>query len=126
MTRGERETPLDHQAAFSAAFLECRYPEPASPPDNAKWVIVRENGVYGTPAQPPALVFSKEQVGKGPVPVRTQYLGHQGQTPWYAVEVSPEAQVPGLVFYPRLRELSSLVSREDLAVAVLAVRIIDF
>jgi NAD+ diphosphatase len=125
MTSGDGENLLDHRAAFSAAFLECRYPELGSPPPDAKWVIVRENGVYGTSSHPPAIAFFGEQMPIA-APVRTQYLGHQGSTPWYAAEISSGQLLPGLVFYPNVRELSSLLSREDLAAAMFAVRIIDF
>ena len=128
MTKEDTGIPIHHTAAFSAGFLQSRYPVPAVPPENADLVIVRENGVYVQPGNPPALFFSQDLRARGPglVVRREQYLGHRGSIACYAVEAAPELPVPGGIFYPDVRKLFGIIPDAELAVAALAVRIIGF
>ena len=126
MATGNFRDPFPHTAAFSAAFLEPVYPEPAEPPEDAEWVIVRENGVYLQSGEPPVLLHThdKKEAIKGVL--RSQYLGHREGAACYAVEVTEDTEVPGAVFYPDIRALHAILPDCELAVAALAVRIIAF
>lgn len=117
---------VGHRAVFSSAFLEPHYPEPEVPPEGASWVIVRENGVYVLPGTPPDLYFPAYARSQIPAVLRSQYLGHHNGVPCYAAEVTKETTVPGGTFHPRVRELFAVLPEKDLAIAALAVRIIEF
>ncbi|PKG31938.1 NAD(+) diphosphatase [Methanoregula sp.] len=124
MATGNFQDSFLHTAVFSSAFLEPVYPEPAEPPEDAKWVIVRKNGVYLHSGEPPVLVYThKENL---PDVLHSQYLGHREGVAWYAMEVAADTVIPGSVFYPDTRDLYSLLPDNELAVAALAVRIIAF
>lgn len=115
-----------HNAVFSSAFLEPVYPEPTEPPEDAEWVIVRKNGVYLQPGEPPVLVFTRDRIEAIFGILRSQYLGHRDGVAWYAAEVAEDTAVPGSVFYPDIRTLHAILPDSELAVAALAVRIIAF
>ncbi|MDD5143805.1 NAD(+) diphosphatase [Methanoregula sp.] len=115
-----------HKAVFSSAFLEPLYPEPAEPPKDAEWVIVREQGVYLQSGDPPALLFSRDRIDAVREIVRSQYLGHRNGVACYAMEVREDPAVPGSAFYPDIRALHLILSDNELALAALAVRIIAF
>lgn len=115
----------DHTAQFSAAFLEARYPEPESLPRSPLRVFVKENGVYVQSDPVPSLFFPDDLAIPGPA-LREQYLGHLDSRACYAVEVSPGSALPGSHFYPNIRDLYGILPDRELALAALAVRIIDF
>jgi NAD+ diphosphatase len=121
MTTYHAENPLNHTAKFSAASLRPEYPEPDVPPGDAEWVIVRDNGVYVLPGTPPTLFFSE-----CPSALRMQYLGHRDSVACYAAEISSDPAPPGGTFYPSVRELYGILPDDEIAIAALAVRIIDF
>ncbi|HEX3000816.1 MAG TPA: NAD(+) diphosphatase, partial [Methanoregula sp.] len=126
MAAGFFHQTFPHNAVFSSAFLEPLYPEPAVPPENAKWVIVRENGVYLQSGEPPVLVYTRDKKEALTSILRSQYLGHCDGVAWYAVEVAADPGVPGSVFYPDIRRLHGILPDNELAAAALAVRIIAF
>jgi len=116
---------MDHAAAFSAAFLPSRYPEPDRMPGNAGWVIVRGNGVYIAAGTPPTILFSGNPEKTCTI-LRSQYLGHRNDVPLYAVETGPDSPVAGCTFHANIRELHGILPDDELALAAFAVRIIDF
>jgi len=62
-----------------------------------------------------------------PFPVgRVQYLGHLDATPCYAAEIPPGTELPEGWEYSGVRELFGRVPDDELALAALAVQIIDF
>ncbi|AGB03266.1 NAD(+) diphosphatase [Methanoregula formicica] len=126
MATGFFQQSFPHTAVFSSAFLEPLYPEPAEPPENAEWVIVRENGVYLQSGEPPVLLYTHDKKEAIPDVLHRQYLGHQNGVAWYAMEVAADTAVPGSVFYPDIRGLHAILPDNELAVAALAVRIIAF
>jgi NAD+ diphosphatase len=103
-----------------------QYPEPDSVPEHAHWVIVRENGVYIFSGRSSALFFSGDLEKQCPKIRRVQYLGHLDTTACYAAEVSSDPAISGCTFYPGVRDLYGVLSDDELAIAALAVRIIDF
>jgi NAD+ diphosphatase len=126
MTTEDEGKPINPRALFSAPALRSQYPEPDAIPEGAHRVIVRDNGVYVMPGTPPALFFSGEREEKCPAIQRVQYLGHRGSSPCYAAEISSEPAIAGCTFYPNVRELYGVLPDDELAIAALAVRIIDF
>jgi len=115
-----------HDAVFSSAFLQPVYPEPEEPPQDAEWVIVRETGVYGKAGTLPTIFFSaEERAGIAPI-LRSQYLGHRGGSACYAVEVAAESGLSGYDYFPNIRDLFGTIPDNELAIAALAVRIIEF
>jgi NAD+ diphosphatase len=126
MTKNHSGNIPGQSAVFSSAFLVSRYPEPETPPKDAKWVIVRENGVYVQAVSPPVLFFSGTGIPPAPAVQTEQYLGHHGTRACYAAEVAPGSVIPGCTFYPNVRELYGIIPEQELAMASLAVRIIDF
>lgn len=126
MATGYFRHSFPHTAVFSSAFLEPLYPEPAEPPEDAEWVIVRENGIYLQSGEPPALLYSCDIKEAVPNVLRYQYLGHRDGVARYAMEVAADTVVPGSVFYPDIRGLYGILPDNELAIAALAVRIIAF
>ena len=126
MTMDGADRSLLHNAVFSSAFLQPVYPEPEKIPQDAEWVIVRQNGVYRKPGTHPSLFFSaEERAGIRPV-LRSQYLGHRNGRACYAAEVAAESDLAGYDYFPTIRDLFGTVPDNELAVAALAVRIIEF
>jgi NAD+ diphosphatase len=118
--------PMNHTAKFSAAFLMSRYPEPDTVPDNVNRVIVKGNGVYVSSGNHPELFFSGDLKDYNLEIQRTQYLGHRDSIACYADEVPSGSDLPGWTYYPNVRDLFGILSDEELAIAALAVRLIDF
>lgn len=120
------EPPSLHTAVYSSAFLQPVYPEPENPPQDAEWVIVRENGIFWKNGTEQGIYFSSEERAViGPV-LRSQYLGYRDGRACYAAEIAAGSVVPGYDFYPDIRGLYGVLPDRELAVAALAVRIIDF
>jgi len=117
---------VNHTAKLSAAFLTSCYPEPDRVPERAKRVIVKDNGVYVSTGDHPALFFSDNPDNRSLDIRSTQYLGHAGSIACYAVEISSESELPGWTYYPGVRDLFGILPDKELAVAALAVRLTDF
>jgi NAD+ diphosphatase len=115
----------NHTAHFSAAFLEARYPEPGTLPESPLRVVVKGNGVYIQPGPAPSLFLPEAQI-KTVMVLREQYLGHLDSRACYAVEVSQDLAASGSLYYPNVRDLYGILPDNELALASLAVRIIDF
>jgi len=58
--------------------------------------------------------------------LRKQYLGHLDSRACYAAEVSQDSAVPGSLYYRNVRDLYGILPDYELALAALAVRVIDF
>ena len=116
-----------HKAKFSAGSLIFKYPVPdAIPVSGALWVIVSKNGVAITNGNKPT-IFSQTNPAHFLCPVlRVQYLGHRNATACYAVEVASGTALPADWQYSGVRELFGRIHEEELAIAALAVQIIDF
>ena len=126
MLPGDADSTMHHTAKFSAAFLQPRYPEPCSSPEDTRWVIVRENGVYVMHGTPPALFFPDDLKNECPRILGTEYLGHRDSLAYYAAETASGPACCGCTFYPNVRELYGVLPDDELALAALAVQMIDF
>jgi NAD+ diphosphatase len=120
------ERPFNHNAVFSSAFLQPFYPEPDEPPLDAEWVIVRGSGVFGKPGTPPAIFLTTTECAGIPPFLRSRYLGHRNGRACYAAEVAAESGIPGYDYFGNIRDLFGILPDRELAVAAVAVRIIDF
>jgi NAD+ diphosphatase len=120
-------TPTDpgsHRAIFSVSTLTQQFPEPATVPAGALFVLVSDRGVairdgdipqiYAETGPSPAIRVT------GPV----EYLGHRGAVPCYAAELPDEAPLPEGRVISGVRELYGRIPDEDVAVAAFAVRMI--
>ncbi len=121
----DRSKNWNHTAQFSAAFLETHYPEPETRPESSLRIFVQGNGVFAQSEPVPTLFFPDDLEMQGPA-LREQYLGHLDSRACYAVEVSQDFAVPGSLYYPNIRDLYGILPDRELALAALAVRIIDF
>ncbi|MHB8163531.1 MAG: NAD(+) diphosphatase [Methanoregula sp.] len=98
----------------------------AVPVQGALWVMVSGNDVAVTNGNN-RTIFSEKNPAGLPCPVlRMQYLGHRENTPCYAAELAPGTTLPGPWKYSGVRELFGQVPDDELAIAALAVQIIDF
>ena len=116
-----------HKAKFSADSLVFRFPVPdAIPKSGALFAIVSKNNVAITDGDKPT-IFSQTNPADFLCPVlRVQYLGHRNATACYAAEIAPGAALPKGWEYSGIRELFGRVPEDELAIAALAVQIIDF
>ena len=124
-----RKIPLGMQQYSRRPCCSPRYPEPDLPPEDAIWVIVRENGVYTGPGTPPCpLLFHQRYpaVHSGPAPAVT--WDTMALRPVYALEVEADpAPSRGHVSIPIPATCSKSFPDEELGcLRALAVRIIDF
>lgn len=114
-----------HPGTFSADTLTARYPEPVFPPEgDALFVAVRGSAVCA-PAGVSPQVFLQAVPAGCPVK-RTVYLGHRGSAPCYAVELAAESLLPEGMDACGVRDLYGRIPEDDLAVAALAVRIVEY
>jgi len=118
---------MTHTGIFSADTLHSRYPVPETPPGTGVlWIIVQGNGVGFTTANCPTIFTPCNPADDGSAVERAQYLGHRGDTPVYAAEAGAGARLPVGWEHSGVRELFGKVPEEELALAGLAVQIIDF
>jgi NAD+ diphosphatase len=118
---------MNHKAKFSTGSLVFRFPVPdAIPKSGALFVIVSKNDVAVTNGNNPT-IFSQTNPADYPcIVLRVQYLGHRNVTACYATEIAPGAALPKGWEYSGVRELFGRVPEDELAIAALAVQIIDF
>ena len=121
----DSEKNWHHTAKFSAAFLEARYPEPEHVPEDSLKIVVKGQGVYVMTGTAPTVFFPGDRLKSGTA-LRERYLGHLDLTPCYGVEMVSEIPVSGGTYYPNVRDLYGLIPDNELALAALAVRIVDF
>ena len=118
---------MDHKAKFSTDSLVFKFPVPdAIPVSGALFVIVSKNNVAITNSDKPT-IFSEANPADFLCPVLSvQYLGHLNATTCYAVEVASGTAPPAGWQYSGVRELFGRIPEDELAIAALAVQIIDF
>ena len=116
-----------HTAKFSADSLVFKFPvQDAIPVSGALLVIVSKNSVAVTTGDKPT-IFTQTNPADSLCPVlRVQYLGHRNATACYAVEVPSDTALPADWQYSGDRELFGRVPDEELAIAALAIQIMDF
>lgn len=115
-----------HEAKFSAGSLVSRFPIPdAIPVSGAFFVIVSKNDVAVTNRDNLTIFFQTNPADSCPV-MRIQYLGHRDAVVCYAVEVASGTALPAGWQFSAVRELFGRIPDDELAIAALAVQIIDF
>lgn len=116
-----------HSAKFSADSLVFKFPVPdAVPVSGALFVIVSKCSVAVTNGDKPT-IFSKTNPADFVCPVlRVQYLGHLNATACYAVEIAAGTTLPADWQHSGVRELFGRVPDEEMAIAALAIQIMDF
>ena len=118
---------MTHVPKFSTDFLHKEYPEPEHLPETfIEWVIVSENNVGVTSGSVPSVKISGSHALAGLAIERFQYLGHEEKTPVYAAEIVPGANPPAGMVFSDVRELNGRIPDNELALAGLAVQLIDF
>ena len=118
---------ITHTARYSVTSLTQRFLEPETIQENdVLWVCFSGMGVAITPDDPPRLFSVISPAAAGCIIECTRYLGHLGQTSCYAAEVSPGSPLPLGMNHSGVRELFFQLPADELAIAVFAVRIIDF
>ncbi|MCX6697145.1 MAG: NAD(+) diphosphatase [Methanoregula sp.] len=118
---------ITHTARYSVTSLPQRFPEPETIQENdVLWVCISRMGVAITPDDPPRLFSVISLAAAGCIIEFTRYLGHLGQTPCYAEEVSLGNPLPTGMNHSGVRELFFQLPADEIAIAAFAVRIIDF
>lgn len=117
---------MDHTARFAADSLQKQYPEPDRLPEDACLVFVRDGGVCVRPGGAPTVfAWIPPELPEGLIR-HAQYLGHRGPVPCYAIEIHGEILLPEGLTCSAVRDLAGLVPGEELAIAGLAVQIVDY
>jgi len=117
---------MDHNAKFAADCLHKQYPEPDRLTEDACLVLVRDGGVYVRRGGTPTIFVEVSLDLPEELKRNAGYLGHRGPVACYAVEVPGDFPLPEGLAYSGVRELVGLVPDEELAVAGLAVQIVDY
>jgi NAD+ diphosphatase len=118
---------MNHKGTFSTDSLTPRYPEPVTVSDTGPlWVIVQGTGVGVTTGDESHISLDADPVSAGCRVERLQYLGHRGEIPCYAAEIAADSPFPEGMEYSDVRELYGRIPEDELAIAALAVQIIDF
>ncbi|MCC7565891.1 MAG: NAD(+) diphosphatase [Methanomicrobiaceae archaeon] len=131
---------MDHRARFAVDCLHKQYPEPDRLPEDACLVFVRDRGVCvrkGSTKDSTPTIFQtafpdlpgelkRDELKRDELNRDARYLGHRGAVACYAVEVPGDLPLPEGLAYSGVRELAGLVPDGELAVAALAVQIVDY
>ncbi|KUG20911.1 nadh pyrophosphatase [hydrocarbon metagenome] len=130
---------MDHRARFAVDCLHKQYPEPDRLPEDACLVFVRDRGVCvrkgsteGSTKGSTPTIFQAAfpdlpgELKRDELTRDARYLGHRGAVACYAVEVPGDLPLPEGLAYSGVRELAGLVPDGELAVAALAVQIVDY
>ncbi len=115
-----------HRGKLSAGALVSRFPLPDAIPRDAQWVLVSGNGVGVTGGDKPTIFSGCNPAEATSSVLRVQYLGHRDTVACYAAEIAPGTPLPGGWQLSGVRELFGRVPDQELAIAALAVQIIDF
>jgi len=116
-----------HIAKLSTDHLVFRFPVAETIPERgALWVMVSNNNVAVTSRNTPSILSEKSPEQMQCHIERVQYLGHRGATPCYAAEISSGSTLPECWEYSGVRELFGRVPDDEMAMAALAVQMIDF
>lgn len=121
----ELESAMDHTARFAVDCLHKQYPEPDLLPEDACLIFVRDGSVCVRKGSTPTILEKVSADLPEGLKRDARYLGHRGSVPCYAVEVG-DLPLPEGLAYSGVRELAGLIPDEELAVAGLAVQIIDY
>jgi NAD+ diphosphatase len=118
-------TGMHHDARFAARTLRPRFPIPDAPGNDAAWIFVSGTGIVIK--SPAAGIFSRENPAHhGLDPGQSLYIGHMGNTPVYAADIPAGSPVPDGWSFSDIRSLSAKISDDELAIAALAVQLVDF
>jgi NAD+ diphosphatase len=117
---------MDHTARFAADSLHAQYPEPDRFPDDARLVFVQNGGVCIRPGSPPTISETVSPELPEGLTRNARYLGHRGSVPWYAVDLADELPLPEGITCSGVRECAGLLPDEELAIAGLAVQIVEY
>jgi NAD+ diphosphatase len=117
---------MEHKARFAADCLHKQYPEPDRLPKDACLVFVRDGGVCVRKGSTPTIYEKVSPDLPDGLQKNARYLGHRGSVACYAVEVPGDLPLPEGLAHSGVRELAGLIPDEELAVAGLAVQIIDY
>jgi len=113
-----------HRAVFAVTGLSARFPPPQTIPPDALFILVSGQSIVVRDVSDPQVRWQKSSLqyisDAGPV----EYLGHLGETPWYAAGLPEGSDIPGGRLVTKVRELYGQVPDEDLALASFAVRMI--
>ena len=112
-----------HHAVFAAHALSARFPIPLEIPPGALFVLVFGHGIVLPEGRDQRIFWEKSALPGACAAGQTEYLGHRGDIPWYAVTLPDGTVVPGGRIVSNIRELYGQVPDEDLAIASYAVRI---
>jgi NAD+ diphosphatase len=117
---------MDHNARFAVDSLHKEYPEPDRLPEDACLVFVRDGSVCVRKGSTPT-IFEKvpADLPEG-LKRNAQYLGHRGSGTCYAIEVPGDLPLPEGLAYSGVRDLAGLIPDEELAIAGLAVQILEY
>ncbi|WP_292517901.1 NAD(+) diphosphatase [Methanoculleus sp.] len=117
---------MDHKARFAVDCLHKQYPEPDRLPGDACLVFVRDGGVGVRKDSTPTIYQEAPPDLPEGLKKEARYLGHRGSVPCYTIEVPADLSLPEGLACSGVRELVGLIPDQELAVAALAVQIIDY
>jgi NAD+ diphosphatase len=118
---------MEHTARFAANSLEKCYPEPDPRSGNpVLWVLVRGMSIGVTTGDNPTIFSHDLPASHRDMTCPIQYLGHRESTACYAIELEEDTEVVGDRIFSGVRELAGTIPDDELAIAGLAVQIIDF
>ncbi|MFA5236776.1 MAG: NAD(+) diphosphatase [Methanoregula sp.] len=125
MTPGLTPTdPNPHCAVFSVTTLTQQFPQPATVPAGALFVLVSDCSVAICDGDVPQIYTDAGPSPSGHAVGPVEYLGHRDTRPCYAIELSEENQLPEGRVIVGVRELYGRIPEGDLAIAAYAVRMI--
>lgn len=117
---------MDEIARFAANSLHKEYPEPDHLPEDALLVLVREKDVYAFGGNRPTIFIKNIRAMPDIAQEDLHYLGHYGSLPCYAYAIPENSPVPEGFMRSGVRELAEVIPDDELAIAGLAVQIIDY
>jgi NAD+ diphosphatase len=111
---------------FSVDNLPRLFPEPATIPDSACWVMVVDKDICISRDDDHVIISTTNPTAQGFTVKSVQYLGHRQEIPYYAAEIAPGTALPDDRVPCSVRDLFGRIPDADLALAAYAVQIIDF
>jgi NAD+ diphosphatase len=118
---------MDHSPRFAADSLKKVYPDTGYRIGNESlWIMVRGTTVSVTKGPSPTIFFHGLPGTPENMTDTIQYLGHRESTACYAIGIKEDAEGPANRVFSGVRDLAGTIPDEELAIAGLAVQIIDF
>jgi len=114
-----------HNAVFSVDPLTYRAPETPVVPPEAMQVFVSGQGILIRNGERPQACFPQGSGIFSSSP-SSEYLGHRGSVPYYAIWIPEEEPLPKGITISRVRDLHGRIPDEDLAIASYAARILGW